>query len=102
MALSPALSIHHPRAQTRSPHNAGPLSPAARWGARIGYDELVRGERHDPVSLGAVTAIVLVAEAHATLVERDEPAVRDRHPMGVARQIRPAPRPSPRMAPWHR
>src|SRR5437764_12630683 len=37
MALSPALSIHHPRAQTRSPHNAGPLSPAARWGARIGY-----------------------------------------------------------------
>ncbi len=38
-------------------------------------DELVRRERHDALPLGAVTAIVLVAEGDAGLVERDQPTV---------------------------
>jgi hypothetical protein len=34
-------------------------------------DELVDGQRHGTVALRAVAAIVLVAERHAALVERE-------------------------------
>src|SRR5215204_7367218 len=51
-------------------------------------DELVRRERHglDPrASRRAVSgAVILPAERHAAVVEGQEPAVRDRDPMGVA------------------
>jgi hypothetical protein len=50
-------------------------------------NELVRSQGHDPVALGTVAAIVLLAEGHATLIERTQPPVRDRHPVGVTRQI---------------
>ncbi len=47
-------------------------------------DELVGGERHDLLAVRAVAAVVLVAEGDAVLVECDQAAVRDRHPVGVA------------------
>jgi hypothetical protein len=50
-------------------------------------DELVGRERHDVLPVGAVAAIVLVAEGDAALVEGDQTAVRDGDPVGVARQI---------------
>ena len=50
-------------------------------------DELVGGERHDLLPVGAVAAIVLVAEGDAGLVKRDQTTARDRDPVGVARQI---------------
>ena len=50
-------------------------------------DELAWIERHGPVSLVPVAAVVLVAEGHAGLVERDQPAVGDGDAVGVARQI---------------
>ena len=40
------------------------------------------------MALGAATAVVLVAEGHADLVEGDQAAVRDRDPVCVAREIR--------------
>jgi len=50
-------------------------------------DELVGAERHGTLPVGAVTAIILVAEGDAGVVERDQPAVRDRDAVGVARQV---------------
>ena len=50
-------------------------------------DELVGRERHDLLPVGAVAAIILVAEGDASLVEGDQAAVRDRDPVGVARQV---------------
>jgi len=50
-------------------------------------DELVRGERHDLLPVGATPAIVLVAEGDAVVAEADKSAVRDGDPVGVARQI---------------
>ena len=44
-------------------------------------------ERHGPVALGAVAAVVLVAEGDAGLVERDQPLVGDGDAVGVARQV---------------
>jgi hypothetical protein len=40
-------------------------------------DELVRAERHGALAVGAVAAIVLVAERDTGLVECDQPVVRD-------------------------
>ena len=50
-------------------------------------DELVGRERHDLLAVGAVAAIILVAEGDAGLVEGEQPAVRDGDAVGVARQI---------------
>ena len=50
-------------------------------------DELVGGERHCAVPRQPVAAVILVAEGHAALVERSEPAVRDGDAMGVAGEI---------------
>src|SRR5690606_29639892 len=50
-------------------------------------DELVGDQSHDALPFGAGAAIVLVAEGHLIAVEGDEAAVRDRHAMGVAREI---------------
>lgn len=50
-------------------------------------DKLGRRERHDTLALGPVAAIVLVAQLDAARVERDQPPVRDRDAVGVARQI---------------
>src|SRR5690606_21582690 len=50
-------------------------------------DELVGAEGHDALTVGPVTTIILVAERDAALVERDQPTVRDRHAVGVAREI---------------
>lgn len=50
-------------------------------------DELVGGERHDLLPVGAVATIVLVVEGDAARVEADEAAVRDRDPVREARQI---------------
>lgn len=45
-------------------------------------DELVDCERHHLLMVGAVAAIVLVAEGDVVLVEVNEAAVRDRDPVG--------------------
>src|SRR5579863_3814619 len=50
-------------------------------------DELVRIERHLLVSLGAFDTIVLPLEGDTPVVEGDQAAVGDRHPMGVTREI---------------
>lgn len=67
-------------------------------------DELIGGERHDLLTIGAVAAVVLVAEGDAALVKGDQAAVRDRDPVGVAGQVgehrlRAGGRPG---APWSR
>lgn len=60
-------------------------------------DELVGGERHDLLPVGARAAIVLVAEGDVALVETDDASVRDGDPVRVARQsyVRPASKPWP-------
>jgi len=50
-------------------------------------DELVGAERHDLLPVWGRATIILVAERYAILVEGDEPTVRDRDPVGVAREI---------------
>jgi len=50
-------------------------------------NELVGGERHDLLAVGTAAAVILKAEGDAGLVEAQEAAVRDRDPVGVARQI---------------
>ena len=50
-------------------------------------DELVRRERHDALPLGTIAAVVLVAEGDASLVERQQAAVGDGDPVGIAREI---------------
>src|SRR5215469_14363096 len=50
-------------------------------------DELLGAERHCPVPRLPVAAVILVAEAHAALVENNEPAVRDGDAVGVAGEI---------------
>lgn len=50
-------------------------------------DELAGGERHDLLLIGTYATVVLVAEGDAALVEPEEPAVRDRDAVSVARQI---------------
>jgi len=50
-------------------------------------DELAGVERHGPEPVAAFDAIVLPFEGHARLVEGDEPGVRDRHAVGIAREI---------------
>jgi len=50
-------------------------------------DKLVGTESHCAVPSLPVAAVILVAEGHAALVERSEPAVRDGDAMGVAAEI---------------
>src|SRR5215469_13998771 len=50
-------------------------------------DKLVGTEGHCAVPSLPVAAVILVAEGHAALVERSEPAVRDGDAMGVAAEI---------------
>ena len=50
-------------------------------------DELVGGQRHGAVAGVAVTAVVLVTERDAGLVERDQAPVRDGDAVRVARQV---------------
>ena len=50
--------------------------------------ELVGVERHDLTALGAATAIILVAEGDAGLVEADQATVRDRDPVCVEVRLR--------------
>jgi hypothetical protein len=50
--------------------------------------ELVGVERHDLMALGAATAIILVAEGDAGLVEADQATVRDRDPVCVEVRLR--------------
>ena len=50
-------------------------------------DELLCRQRHHLAPSDAIRPIVLVAEGNAALVICDEPRIRDRHPVSVARQI---------------
>src|SRR5678815_5512543 len=45
--------------------------------------ELVGTERHRLVARFTLGAIVLPTEAHPTFIESDQPAVRDRHAVGI-------------------
>ncbi len=58
-------------------------------------DELGAVERHGPEPVAAFDAVVLPLEGDARLVERNEPGVRDRDAVGVARKIG-----ENRFAPW--
>ncbi len=50
-------------------------------------DELVGEQRHDLRSISLVAPVVLIAECDPVIAEADEPPVRDRDPVGVAREI---------------
>src|SRR5690606_39374123 len=50
-------------------------------------DELVGADRHHLLPVGPAAAIILVAESDAAPVEGDQPAVRDRYPVRIARQV---------------
>ncbi len=50
--------------------------------------ELVGRQPHRLVPGAPLGAVVLPAEGHAILVHGEQPTVGDRHPMGIARQIR--------------
>jgi hypothetical protein len=50
-------------------------------------DELVGGERHHLLPVGAGATIVFVTEGDAGRVEAEQATVRDGDPMSVARQI---------------
>ena len=49
-------------------------------------DELVGAECHDALPVGAVTAIILVAEGDAGVVEGEETLVRDSDAVRIARE----------------
>ena len=42
---------------------------------------------HGALAIGAIAAIILVAERDTMFVERDQPAVRDGDAVGISRQI---------------
>ena len=44
-------------------------------------------ERHDALAVGAIAAIILVAEGDAGLVEGEQPSVRDGDAVGIAREV---------------
>ena len=50
-------------------------------------DELGAVERHGPEAVAAFDPVVLPFERHARVVEGNEPGIRDRDAMGVARKI---------------
>ncbi len=50
-------------------------------------DELVGTECHDALPVGAIAAIILVAECDAGLVEGEETSVRDGDPVRIAREV---------------
>src|SRR3546814_9907420 len=57
-------------------------------------NELVSGQRHDLLAVGAALAIIFISEGDPGLIEAEEAAVRYRNAVGVARQIgehRPGP-----------
>lgn len=50
-------------------------------------DNLVCADRHDVLLLVAGTPIIFITERDVLTVERYQASVRDRNPMGVAREI---------------
>src|SRR5690606_38746358 len=50
-------------------------------------DELVGGDGHELLPVGAGAAVILVSEGDAGLVEGNKAAVRDRYAVSVAREI---------------
>ena len=50
-------------------------------------DELVNGERHHLISIGAFDPVVLALEGDVVVVECDQSAVGDGDAVGVARQV---------------
>ena len=66
---------------------ADPMEPARQDVKQEAADELVGRERHDLLPVGASATKILIAERHAGVVERKQPPVRDRDPVGVARKI---------------
>src|SRR3546814_20970543 len=50
-------------------------------------NELVSGQRHDLLAVGAALAIIFISEGDPGLIEAEEAAVRYRNAVGVARQI---------------
>src|SRR5215468_7909734 len=61
-------------------------------------DELVGIERHRPVPLGTIEAVILPLEGDALVIERDQAAVGDGDAMGVAGEVAQDLRGSPEWA----
>lgn len=66
---------------------ADTVEPAWQDVEQEAADELAGAERHDAQPVGAVAAIVLVAEGDVLLVEGNEPPVRYGNAVGIARKI---------------
>ena len=63
------------------------MEPTRQGVEQEAADELVSGEGHDLLAVGAALAIILVAEGDPGIVEAEEAAVRYGDPVGVSRQI---------------
>jgi len=50
-------------------------------------DEFIGAQCHGALAIGAIAAIILVAERDTMFVERDQPTVRDGDAVGISRQI---------------
>ena len=61
---------------------ADAMKPAGQHVQQEPTEELVGRQCHRPIPLCSLTAVVLVAERHPTRVERDQPSVGDRDPVG--------------------
>lgn len=66
---------------------AGAVEAARQQVEQEAADELVGGERHDLLAVGAVAAIILVAEGDAGWPDGEQPLVGDGDAVGVAREI---------------
>ena len=49
-------------------------------------DEFIGAQCHGALAIGAIAAIILVAERDTMFVERDQPTVRDGDAVGISRQ----------------
>jgi len=63
---------------------ADAVEPARQDVEQEPADKLVGAECHDALAFGTIAAIILVAEGDAAIIERDQPPVRYRDPVGVA------------------
>jgi hypothetical protein len=69
------------------PHMADAVEAAGQDVQEKAADELGGVDRHGPEPVAAFDAVVLPFEGDARVVEGDEPGVRDRDPVSVAREI---------------
>ena len=66
---------------------ADTVKPARQYMQQKPPHELLGAQRHRLVARSSLDPVILPAKRHATLIQRHEPPVRDRHPVGITRQV---------------